>query len=112
MPTLRIDVAKSAYHHVSQSEIAGDNPCSRQLSERTSFPINALIVQVKDLRRQIAIWKPGGVLLPSEEGYCRCQAPNLRLRRVIMERKRVTTSAGDIMAGLAAGARAICARRP
>jgi hypothetical protein len=27
-----IDVEKSAYHHLSQTEIASDNPCSRQLS--------------------------------------------------------------------------------
>jgi hypothetical protein len=26
------DVDKSAYHHVSQTEIASDNPCSRHLS--------------------------------------------------------------------------------
>jgi hypothetical protein len=29
---LLITVDKSAYHHLSQNEIAGDNPCSRQLS--------------------------------------------------------------------------------
>src|SRR5580693_4576963 len=28
----RIGVDKSASHHLSQNEIAGDNPCSRQLS--------------------------------------------------------------------------------
>src|SRR5215469_5919063 len=27
-------VGKSAYHHLSQNEIAGDNPCSQQLSEK------------------------------------------------------------------------------
>ena len=29
-----IDVEKSSSHHLSHSEIASDNPCSRQLSGR------------------------------------------------------------------------------
>ena len=29
---LRIDVEKSSSHHLSQNEIASDNPCSRHLS--------------------------------------------------------------------------------
>jgi hypothetical protein len=37
-----IGVAKSAYHHLSQSEIGGDNPCSRQLSE-SLCPVTAII---------------------------------------------------------------------
>jgi len=35
MPSLRIDVKKPSSHHLSQSEIDGDNPCSRQLSGNT-----------------------------------------------------------------------------
>ena len=36
---LQIDADKSASHHLSQSEIASDNPCSRQLSGQGSFPL-------------------------------------------------------------------------
>jgi len=32
----RLDVEKSSYHHLSQSEIAGDNPCSQHLSDLAS----------------------------------------------------------------------------
>ena len=31
-PVNNITVEKSAYHHLSQSEIGGDNPCSRRSS--------------------------------------------------------------------------------
>ena len=31
---VRIDVDKSSYHHLSQSEIGSDNPCSRHLSAK------------------------------------------------------------------------------
>ena len=34
---VRIDVAKSASHHVSQNEIGSDNPCSQQLSGATEL---------------------------------------------------------------------------
>ena len=32
-----IDVDKSSYHQLSQSEIASDNPCSQQLSGSVRF---------------------------------------------------------------------------
>ena len=35
----RIDVEKSASHHLSQTEIDGDNPCSRHLSEKPCFTV-------------------------------------------------------------------------
>jgi hypothetical protein len=34
-----IDVAKSPSHQISQTEIASDNPCSRQLSERYAWAL-------------------------------------------------------------------------
>jgi hypothetical protein len=36
----RIDVEKSSSHPLSQTEIDGDNPCSRHLSEVTPVPAN------------------------------------------------------------------------
>ena len=33
----RIDVEKSSSHQLSQIEIAGDNPCSQQLSSKSYF---------------------------------------------------------------------------
>ena len=32
-----IGVEKSAYHQLSRNEIGGDNPCSRQLSEKCAL---------------------------------------------------------------------------
>jgi hypothetical protein len=46
----RIDVEKSAYHHVSQNEIAGDNPCSRHLSGK----IGQSLVRTED-RPQVTV---------------------------------------------------------
>jgi hypothetical protein len=40
----RIDVAKSAYHHLSQPEIASDNPCPRHLfGNSLVFSLNVTI---------------------------------------------------------------------
>ena len=44
---VRIDVAKSAYHQQSQTEIASDNPCSRHLS----VPLIELRVTGRNVRR-------------------------------------------------------------
>ena len=40
-------------HHLSQTEIGGDNPCSQQLSEGRQFPIAALIVRVEAVRSEM-----------------------------------------------------------
>jgi hypothetical protein len=40
----RIDVDKSAYHHQSQSEISGDNACSRHLSPVRKCSVTVLVV--------------------------------------------------------------------
>jgi hypothetical protein len=37
MPSSWIDVEKSSYHYLSQTEIDGDKHCSRQLSGKRSF---------------------------------------------------------------------------
>src|SRR5580704_10888528 len=34
-----VDVAKSSSHHLSQTEIDGDNPCSQQLSRTSSCQV-------------------------------------------------------------------------
>ena len=58
-----IGVEKSAYHHLSQIEIGGDNPCSRHLSgfsslvESKSLRRKALRPSAQPLERSVREWR-------------------------------------------------------
>ena len=79
----RIDVEKSASHHQSHHEIAGDNPCSQHLSGNTLVSDYGVNQELADMAMGLCKWFPGSatmLLLPPRP---RRQSPRRPLLRFL-----------------------------